>query len=173
MSMLKHKFIVLLLGILLALPALVPAGVSAACPPGEPDCAAPNTSANTGGAAQPTDLGSTSFNSKECPSGQARYDTGEGSTCCPTSVAGTAENKIASACAFAKYINPIISLLSALVGVAVVISIIVGAIQFSSAGGDPQKTAAAKDRIRNSIIALVAFVFLFSAIQWLIPGGIL
>lgn len=73
---------------------------------------------------------------------------------------------------FKSYINPIITFLSAAVGVVVVISIIYGSILYSSAGGDPQKVAAARARIRDSIIALIAFLFLWAFLQWLMPGGI-
>jgi len=71
-----------------------------------------------------------------------------------------------------KYVNPFIDFLTALVGVAVVTSIVVGGIQYSSSGGDPQKTAAAKARIRNAIIALVVFFLLDALLNFLIPGGI-
>jgi hypothetical protein len=72
----------------------------------------------------------------------------------------------------AKYINPLVRLLSALVGVAVTISIIVGGIQYGSSGGDPQRVTQAKNRIRNSVIALLAFMFLYAFLQFLVPGGI-
>lgn len=79
----------------------------------------------------------------------------------------------ASSCnLISKYVNPLITLLSALVGVAVTISIIIGGIQYGSSAGDPQKASAAKNRIRNSIVALVAFIFLFAFLQFLVPGGI-
>lgn len=71
------------------------------------------------------------------------------------------------------YINPAINFASALVGVAVVASIIIGAIQYGSSAGDPQKATAAKNRIRNSIIALLTFLFLFALINFLVPGGLL
>ncbi len=71
-----------------------------------------------------------------------------------------------------KYINPLISLLSALVGVAVTISIIIGGIQYSSSNGNAQQITAAKARIRNSLIALLAFFFLYTFLQFLVPGGI-
>lgn len=70
------------------------------------------------------------------------------------------------------YVNPFIKLLTGLIGVVVTISIIVGGIQYSSAGGDPGKVAAAKKRIYNTLIALVAYIFMFAFLQWLIPGGI-
>jgi hypothetical protein len=70
------------------------------------------------------------------------------------------------------YVNPFIKFLTGLIGVVVTISIIVGGIQYSSAGGDPGKVAAAKKRIYNTLIALVAYIFMFAFLQWLIPGGI-
>lgn len=71
------------------------------------------------------------------------------------------------------YINPIINLLSILVGVAVAIGIIIGSIQVITSAGDPQKTANGKDHIRNAAIALVAYVLLYAFLQWVIPGGYL
>ncbi|HSX05976.1 MAG TPA: pilin [Candidatus Saccharimonadales bacterium] len=72
---------------------------------------------------------------------------------------------------FKNYLNPFIDFLAALVGVAVVISIVYGGIQYGSSGGDPQKVTAAKNRIRNALIALVTFIFLFSLLKFLVPGG--
>jgi hypothetical protein len=69
----------------------------------------------------------------------------------------------------AKYVNPIIAFLSAFVGIAVTIGIISGGIRYASASDDPQKSAAGRQMIRNSLIALVAYIFLFAAIKWLVP----
>lgn len=74
---------------------------------------------------------------------------------------------------YKKYINPIIWFLSAAVGLAVTIGIISGGLRYAAAGDDPQKVSAAKQQIRSAIIALLAFLFLFAALQWLIPGGVL
>lgn len=71
-----------------------------------------------------------------------------------------------------KYVNPFIRLLGALIGIVVVISLVVGGIQYSASSGDPGKISAAKSRISNSLIALLAYFFLFFFLQWLIPGGI-
>lgn len=71
-----------------------------------------------------------------------------------------------------KYINPFIKFISALFGLIVVISIIIGGIQYGSSAGDPQKAAAARNRIRNAIIALVTYIFLLSLLNFLIPGGL-
>jgi hypothetical protein len=72
-----------------------------------------------------------------------------------------------------KYINPIISFLAALVGLAVTIGIISGGIRYATAGDDPQKVSAGKTQIRGAIIALLTFIFLYAAIRWLVPGDVL
>ncbi len=72
-----------------------------------------------------------------------------------------------------KYIYPLINFLAALVGVAVTISLVIGGIQYGSSAGDPQKVTAAKNRIRNAIIALVTFIFLYALLNFLVPGGLL
>lgn len=67
----------------------------------------------------------------------------------------------------------LIKLLGMGVGVIVTIMIIVGGIQYSAAGPNPQAVSAAKKKILNAIIALLAYFFLFAFMQWLVPGGIL
>jgi hypothetical protein len=76
-------------------------------------------------------------------------------------------------CGIIRYIVLIINLLSALVGIVVTASIIFGGIQYSMAGADPQKVTAAKKRIGNSLIALVFFIFTYSFLNYLVPGGVL
>ncbi len=98
-----------------------------------------------------------------CPAGQGQQ-AGSG-TCCPTSAT------TAQACLFAKYINPVIAMLSVVVGLVAVIGIIIGAIQFSSSAGDPQKAANGKNHIRNALVGLLAYLLLFALLQFLVPGG--
>ncbi len=71
-----------------------------------------------------------------------------------------------------KFVNPVIKFLSAGVGLIVTIMIIIAGIQYTSAGSDPQKVAAAKGKITNAVLALVTYIFIFGLIQWLWPGGI-
>ncbi len=79
-----------------------------------------------------------------------------------------------SACGIiGKYVNPLINFLAALVGMVVTIMIMIGGIQYASAGADPGKINAAKNKIINALIALVAFLFLYAILQWLVPGGFL
>jgi hypothetical protein len=75
-------------------------------------------------------------------------------------------------CAVTDRLNAIANVLSAGVGIIVVIMIIVSGIQYTMAGSDPQKIATAKGHILNAIIALIAFFFLYAFLQWLVPGGI-
>lgn len=63
--------------------------------------------------------------------------------------------------------------LSGIVAIVIVMMIVVGGIQYSSAGGDPQKVAGAKKRIYNAIFAFMAYIFMFSFLQWVVPGGVL
>lgn len=77
-----------------------------------------------------------------------------------------------SNCGIVKYLTIIINVLSAIVGVVIVMMIIVGGIQYSAAGDDPQKVQAAKTKITNALLALFLFIFMYSLLQWLVPGGI-
>ncbi|GAC1392787.1 MAG: hypothetical protein NVSMB46_09530 [Candidatus Saccharimonadales bacterium] len=72
-----------------------------------------------------------------------------------------------------RYLDPIIVFLSSFFGILITIIIIVGGIQYSSAGGDPQKVANAKKRIYNAIFALIAFLLLFGVLNFVIPGGLI
>lgn len=76
-------------------------------------------------------------------------------------------------CGIIDYIVVFINALSALATLAIVAMIIYGGIQYSSAGSDPQKVSAAKNRIRNALLALVFFIFGIAILNWLVPGGVL
>lgn len=69
-------------------------------------------------------------------------------------------------------IQLVVDFLSVGVGIIVVGVIILGGIQYTIAGDNPQAVTAAKQRIINGLIALVAFIFTFAFLQWVVPGGI-
>lgn len=69
-------------------------------------------------------------------------------------------------------LNNIINVLSGLVGIVIVGSIILGGVQFAAAGDKAEAVSAAKQRITNGLIALLAYLFIFTFLQWLIPGGV-
>lgn len=114
----------------------------------------------------------TSQNNSAVNSGCSSLDP----TCTPTGGDckgdGTIESVNEKNCGIISYIVIITNVLSALVGVIIVTMIIWGGIQYSSAGADPSKVQAAKQKIFNALLALVLFVFGFAIVQWLIPGGI-
>lgn len=97
-------------------------------------------------------------------------------TCTPTGGDckgnGTIESVNEKNCGIISYIVIITNVLSALVGVIIVAMIIWGGIQYSTAGADASKVQAAKQKIINALVALVLFVFGFTIVQWLIPGGL-
>jgi hypothetical protein len=72
-----------------------------------------------------------------------------------------------------KDVRTVVNFLSAGVGIVVVGSIIVGGIQYSIAGNNPNAVGAAKKRIQDTVIALIAFFFIYAFLNWLIPGGLL
>ena len=76
-------------------------------------------------------------------------------------------------CGIIKYLVLFIKFLSAIVGIVVVISIIIGGIQYSVSADEPAMVNAAKKRIMNALVALALYVFTFALLQYLIPGGVL
>jgi hypothetical protein len=90
----------------------------------------------------------------------------------PNMSSDTAPTGAGEQCLIDTYINPFVKVLAALVGVFVVLSIIIAGIQYSSSADDPSKVSAAKSRIMNAVIALLAFLFLLAFLKWLVPGGV-
>lgn len=76
-------------------------------------------------------------------------------------------------CGISRYLLIFTNALSAVVGVVVVITIVVAGIQYSAAGSNPQAVASARNKIRNALIALFAYIFMFAFLEWLIPGGLI
>jgi hypothetical protein len=71
-----------------------------------------------------------------------------------------------------KYVNPAIQMLTIAFGLIAVISLVMGGIQYSASGGDPQKVTEAKKRISMTLMAVAAYAFAFAFIQFLVPGGV-
>jgi hypothetical protein len=87
---------------------------------------------------------------------------GNASACLKTGKAGEVMQILASA----------LSVLGAFVIIGATIMLIVGGIQYSVSAGNPQAVAEAKKKITNVLIGVVAFVFLYAFLEWLIPGGV-
>lgn len=66
----------------------------------------------------------------------------------------------------------IVNFLSAIAGIVIVGTLMVGGIQYIIAGDNPQEVTKARQRIINGLIALAALLLLFAFLQWIIPGGV-
>ena len=75
-------------------------------------------------------------------------------------------------CLMQKYLNPFIDLLSAAIGIIVVITIVRGAIDYTTSGGDPARAASGKAHITNALIGLAAYLMIYAFLQFIIPGGL-
>lgn len=134
-----------------------------------------------GGGGTATTTTTTGKNGETCPKGTQSGGEyiGECAECTNTAgcVSATTDpastSCLESSCDLIKtYIDPLITLLAGLVGVACVISLILAGIQYTTSAGDPKKASAAKSRIVMTIIALLSFAFLYMFLQFIIPGGI-
>ncbi len=106
------------------------------------------------------------------PAGGAGTPTGSGSIANLNTDDCNKADLTSNNCAIIKWLLTLVNAMSAIVGVVVVISLIVAGIQYSSAGDDPSKISAAKDRIVKGIIAMGVFLFMFAFLQYIIPGGL-
>jgi len=64
-----------------------------------------------------------------------------------------------------------INILTAGIGVAAVIGIIYGSVLYATAGGSLDQTKEAKKTIFNVAIGLATYALMYSALNFLIPGG--
>lgn len=62
---------------------------------------------------------------------------------------------------------------AALAGISIIAGIIFGGIVYSSAKGNPANIQKARKIIGNSLLALVLYALMFSAINFLLPGRVL
>jgi preprotein translocase subunit SecE len=161
------KWLILVLTLLAPLASFVPAFSTVV-----PDHVGGSTPATGGGG---------SGGSADCTDGMYKDDNGN--CACPPGTTATSDGSngcedAAIKCSngdcdlIDKYVTPAITLFGAVFGTIAVASLIIGGIQYSSSEGDPQKVSNAKKRLTNTIIAIVAFLFLYSFLQFLVPGGI-
>lgn len=70
------------------------------------------------------------------------------------------------------WIQFFIDLLSVIIVAGASVMIAFAGVQYMSSRDNPQTVQAAKQKIWNVIIGLIAYFFLYAFIQWLIPGGV-
>lgn len=78
-----------------------------------------------------------------------------------------------SNCGIIKMIVTITNIVAGLAGLVIVGTLIWGGILYSSAGSDPSKVQAAKNKVVAGISALLLLIFGYAIVQWLVPGGLL
>lgn len=126
----------------------------------------------TGIALYSPSLSMAAINPANCASG--RVDQQDPNKCAPlgNSCTGNSAQKCLDKNPFIKNLNQIVNFLAAAVGVVVIAVIILGGIQYTMAGDNPSAVGEARKRITNGLIALVSFIFMYTFLQWLIPGGV-
>lgn len=67
----------------------------------------------------------------------------------------------------------IVNFLSVGVGIVSTISVAIAGIQYTTSRGEPAKTAAAVNRLIQVGVAVFLYVFGWTIINWIIPGGVL
>lgn len=75
-------------------------------------------------------------------------------------------------CGIVNFIWIVTDGLAVLVGIVVVMTLVIGGIEYSAAGNNPQAVVRAKKHISRALLALVAYFFVYAALQWLVPGGV-
>jgi hypothetical protein len=142
----KRLAVTLAFGLMLSVGAAIPvtAGTASAADPGPTQCANPKDGTGTCG--------------NQCGDGDNAYTPAIDLGCKGKG------NPIMD------MIFGIIHFLSDGVGIVVIGSIIVGAIQYTGSRGDPQSTAMAVNRLRSSLLAFVLFLFAYAIINYIIPG---
>jgi hypothetical protein len=66
----------------------------------------------------------------------------------------------------------VINILTAGVGIAAIGGVVYGSILYTSAGGSPEQVKKAMGIITNVVIGVIAYALMFSALNFLIPGGL-
>lgn len=123
----------------------------------------------SGGNTSPADgtptvkAGITGSTASKASSGTGNNDTTLGNGDCKTSLQD---------CGIIKRIVDLTNIIAGLATLIIIGTLIFAGIQYSSAGADPAKVQAAKKRISNALLALVVFIFGYTFLQWVIPGGI-
>jgi hypothetical protein len=111
------------------------------------------------------------------PAAQGKYQCGSGKNAVKTSInigchgTNCKTSNVDGCSALLDALFAIIRFLSAGVGIVVIASVVWAGVQYASARDDPGETSKAKDRIRNSLIALLIFIFGYAILNYIIPAG--
>lgn len=76
-----------------------------------------------------------------------------------------------SGCSVYLITNLIIDIFSGMVGILAVIGIAIVGVQYITSKGNEQQTTKAKQRLIEIVVGVVAYAVLYSALNFLLPGG--
>lgn len=66
----------------------------------------------------------------------------------------------------------VLNIMLGLVGLLATVSIVYASVLYASAQGSSEQVAKAKKMIFNTVIGVIAFVLVYVALNWLVPGGV-
>ena len=70
-------------------------------------------------------------------------------------------------------LNIVLVVLTTGVGIAATVAFVAAGIMYSTAAGNAAQVQKAKTMIFNTVIGIIAYVFMWTILEWLIPGGVL
>lgn len=66
----------------------------------------------------------------------------------------------------------VIRFLSVGIGIVITIALILSGIQYAGSEGNPEASAKAKKHVQDALVGLVIYIFAWSILQYLVPGGV-
>lgn len=102
-----------------------------------------------------------------CPDGSVEVSISPGGSDITPTTNGT--SCVAGKNPIYTYLRGIILFMGGAIGLAVVITIIISGIQYSSSAGNPANITKAKERLMNAVIGLVLYLFLAAILRYLVP----
>jgi hypothetical protein len=106
-------------------------------------------------------------NSEECGENEVEVSVEVGGNRCVQNSEDSLENN-----AIVVYLRYLIQFLTAGVGLVITIMIVVGGVQYITAGENSQKVQAAKQKIFNAVLALILFILMYALLSYLVPVDI-
>jgi hypothetical protein len=111
--------------------------------------------------------GDSGGNSEECGENEVEVSVEVGGNRCVQNSENSLENN-----AIIVYLRYLIQFLTAGVGLVITIMIVVGGVQYITAGENSQKVQAAKQKIFNAVLALILFILMYALLSYLVPVDI-
>lgn len=79
---------------------------------------------------------------------------------------------LSKGCKITEHLLKFINILSAVVGITCIVMITYWGIQYTISRDNAQMVSTARLRIMQTVLSLVGYLFLYSFLQWIVPGGV-